>query len=1259
MRSLLSVLLLVLFLVPTNTFADGLDDIWLAMEEKDHDKVDELLAAAMKDPATKVDATLARILLNQTDDKGGNRKLLQSIYNDLEDPSPYLYSMWFTNAVTSGYGKKYDFQLDFIDQFMEDPRVNISIKAGARYLLGIHHQMSNDQKNAVKVWDEVPSMQNWNVTGVFDNTSGSGFDKDHAPISNPKPDAEFISSTNSDIKWFTPPVIQTDPWYTLSYYLLKPQGVGFAQTFVTNPADRDVILALGASGSLKVWVNDQLVFEEEEELETELDVHQVAFTLPKGENRILVQLGYTYDVGYPNFSARFLEKSGKEITDLPSSADYREYNKPATPMKVEQITHFAEDFFKKKTEGEPKNIVNYLLLADTYYRSDRFNEAVETIDKVLEMYPNNVMANMQQIVNYLALDDRTELLKQIDVLRKIDGDLVFLHQYDFSQAIRSEDYDEAEEHLDDVKRKLGSKSVSYIKDKIEWLSEKKEYQEMIDLIEDSYNMYPEISYFVNLKYLINKSKNVPTARNIVFLEKYMKKNYSGQIFRQLIEEYSQTGYFAKMEKLLQTQYENHKEDVDQHMELVNLYYNTRSYYRCLEYINEALTIAPYNSDMYYTRSLVYEAMDNDGMAMIDLRKAVHYDPNLFEAREKLRELENKKPFLSFFKNDDTYDEIEAALEEKEDEDEEEASDDNFEYIFSDKNYVLFPEGASVEHNRLAIKVNNEAGVDEWKETSIGYNYSWQRLIIETAEVVKANGQKVDAEKSYSRMVFPSLEPGDAVLIEYRLENYTGGKLAKEFWVDHLFESYVPKARVSLNIYAPKDNQLKITAKNMDGLEKETKEFDEFVRYSWVLENVDKTKYESYMPPLREVGKMLYISTVDSWKVIADWYSDLAVPQAKEDHNLTKAYNEIFEGKDFVNDYEKAKAIYNYIADNISYSSVSFRQSNYIPQTPMVTISTQLGDCKDVSTLYHTLAKKAGLKTHLVLVNTRDNGESTMQMPTTEFNHCIVKIDLPEGSIFQELTNEDIPFGTMPRTIENAQALVIPNDENDNVGNELINIPATNLAVNALKRKSTVKVTGSDITVSSILDVTGNQVSYYRGRFSQLNKVETEESVQRLLSGYFDNNLEVDEYSFKNLDEREEDFAITTEVTVEDEVKSIGGFNAVKPPLFERVMTSDAFTDDERNYPIRYWKYESNEVYETEVVVELPAGSQLMELPKGFAVKKDYIDYKLTVVKLSSTKIKVIRTVKIITKNIEPAQYADFQETVKGIVKAEDIYIAYK
>ena len=45
-------------------------------------------------------------------------------------------------------------------------------------------------------------------------------------------------------------------------------------------------------------------------------------------------------------------------------------------------------------------------------------------------------------------------------------------------------------------------------------------------------------------------------------------------------------------------------------------------------------------------------------------------------------------------------------------------------------------------------------------------------------------------------------------------------------------------------------------------------------YVWQMKDLPAIKYESAMPPLDEIGKTLYFSTIKDWNYISRWYLNL-------------------------------------------------------------------------------------------------------------------------------------------------------------------------------------------------------------------------------------------------------------------------------------------------------------------------------------------------------------------------------------------------
>jgi hypothetical protein len=118
------------------------------------------------------------------------------------------------------------------------------------------------------------------------------------------------------------------------------------------------------------------------------------------------------------------------------------------------------------------------------------------------------------------------------------------------------------------------------------------------------------------------------------------------------------------------------------------------------------------------------------------------------------------------------------------------------------------------------------------------------------------------------------------------------------------------------------------------LQPSIKEVEDFKQYSWEIKNQPAYKDESYMPADVDILPVLHVSTLNSWNDIALWYADLINKSSDETHELTSAFQKIFPGKDLktLTEFDKAKSIYAFIQKKIRYSSVSFRQGAYLPQT---------------------------------------------------------------------------------------------------------------------------------------------------------------------------------------------------------------------------------------------------------------------------------------------------------------------------------------
>ncbi|HEX5024680.1 MAG TPA: transglutaminase-like domain-containing protein, partial [Agriterribacter sp.] len=457
------------------------------------------------------------------------------------------------------------------------------------------------------------------------------------------------------------------------------------------------------------------------------------------------------------------------------------------------------------------------------------------------------------------------------------------------------------------------------------------------------------------------------------------------------------------------------------------------------------------------------------------------------------------------------------------------------------------------------------------------------------------------------------------------------------------------------------NNIKINYSTLNAkLDPKISTYDDFTLYTWQMDSSAAFKSEPYMPALGDVGASVSVSTIPSWKAVAGWYGDLSSIKTEDDFEVRRVFGEIFpKGTTGLTQKAKAHIIYNYITGNIRYSSVAFRQSAYVPQKPSVTINTALGDCKDLSALFVSLAKLAGINANLVLVNTRDYGQKSMMLPSVEFNHCIVKSALDGKPYYIELTDNNLPFGSLPSNLFQATCLVIPSGSGDTATVQLGEINAVNRTKEILKRKASISVDGNDIKLKVHVIKTGALTSSPRNQFAMLSEQKQIEEMEENLSSRYKNPVKVTAVSFKGLDEKIDSVNYTCDYFVQNEVMEVGDMKMIKIPFEDMVATVDNFSLAERSFPVEYWSYEDVDEYETMIDINAPPGSHFIELPKDEKFTFPGGTYTLQYVKKSMDKLTVIRKALLKRNNVPTADYAAMKDFLNKIVKAESKYIAFK
>ncbi len=1249
-------LVLILMILGYTVFSqsNNYENAWKSLNKNNRPEAEKFLEQAMKDPSSYADAYITELYVktyNRKEDEVKN--FISSFYKKTTDPYPYIYALWSNKALVGAIGKKTTSeQVDLMNNLVSDKNAPGTLVAAANYNEKIHYLFSGEFQKAASYSDAVGNIKEWQFTGPFENLSQSGFYKDYGPLEHPEPNAIFKSISGADIKWFTPQNESKDGWTPIIYQFNKNTAIVYAQSFVTSPQDQTVYCNIGCAGSVKVWINDELVISGFKEKSTELDNYSIRYDLKKGANRVLVQIGYS-NSSYPSFSLRITDDQYRPITNLTTSTTFVSYPKSTgNEKKYELIPGFAQQYFAGKIEKEKNNLLNYLLLADVYLRNESLLEAHNTLTDALKIAPDNCLIRMKLLEVLDKENNKTAYQEELEKIKKADPESVDVYDLNIQELYKNEKYQECEAELQKRIKAYGENEVTGAYE-LMLLAQDKKYDDLVKVAEKMYSKYPYNAKLVPMMYNIRKEVYKDNKGAMKVYDNFMKDNYDYDTYFKYADLLIDQGNTKKGLEIKEDLAKRFSYAPGGFYKLSQYFFSIKQYDKAEDNIKKSLVLSPYNENYWEQLGDIKSEKNNTAEALDAYNQSLKYDPNQYDIISKIRKLNNKPEIYKLFPQVDIDKEIA-----NDNPDEAQNKDYGFYYILDQQDAVIYPDGANEEYFTIILKITNDKGVEQYKETSIGYNNN-QSLLIEKAQIIKKNQAKIDGERNDNEIVFTNLEAGDVIVLKYRLQSYASGRFAKDFWDKHYFNGKIYCSATKYNLLIPASQKFKYVLTN-SSVQPTVSNVEDFKKYSWEMIKAQPLKDEPLMPLVIDEGAVLHISTVESWKDIADWYSDISNNKSEKDFEILALYKKLFpDNKKSITQFEKAKIIYDYIESNIRYSSVSFRQSAFVPQRASQTLITRLGDCKDLSNLFVTLARMAGINAQMVLVDTRDNGQKDMMLPSVDFNHCIAKATLDNKSYFIELTDNYLPFTCLPNNLNGALALEIP-EKPTGEKQELIHLKAPNRKKDIIKRIIDIKPVDEDLQISVHSIIYGTFSSFTRQDYKNLDNEKQMQGLEKTVAGRYKNNVALEKVTFSGLDKLDDSVSYNYSYKVKNEVSEIGSLNTFKIVYPDIVATLDNFSADKRDFPIEYWNYETADAYETVVNITAPVGKTFVELPKGETISFEDMKFSISYTLKSPNQLVVIRKFSDARdQQISPEDYAAFKAFFEKIVKAEQKFIAYK
>jgi tetratricopeptide (TPR) repeat protein len=1224
---------------------DELASGWTSFLTNDYTQARIHFNNAVNDPASAAEAHLGLSLMARVDKTHKEAfDHFKKFYELEENGDPYLFALWYSENVNNGLsGKKSESQIEMLENILNSPESNETMKASACFVLGSHYKAINKQSIADEYFEKIGAIMEWQAVGEFYNVSGSGFDKDYEPVKFGQPDHVFTNDIGAEIKWFDAKTTKPGRWIQNPHRFFVENSIIFVQTFCNSPSEQEVVIKLGTSGSVKFWINDHLLFSEAEERNNGMDTYSFTAMLKEGNNRMLIQLGSS-EINRSNYLLRITDQNGLNISNLNFSTEYKAYPTDYN-YESKHIPLFAEAYFEEKIQEQPDKVIYQLMLAETYLRNDKSFQARKILSKLNDENPDCGYVLMRLIEIYQREDNDTELSATLDKLKSIDPDNPVSLMLLYNDAIEEEDYKKAKSLLSDYEGAKGKDSF-YHRERIMIASYEEQYEEMIDYINNAYNSDPNNSSFVLMKFYIDDAMKRTTNPSSI-LKKFLKSNYSPEVAIKLATHYFESGMASKGQGLFDEVIEKNPTAVGYISDLAALYSQIGNYSEAINNYRECLEIAPYVANIFDKLGSAYEQQGLKEKAIEAYENSIKYYPQNYQTRASLRRLNDDPDIFDSFEKPDVYELFKKSPD---------ASDypgENCIILLDEVQTYVYPEGGMEEKNFVMIKIFDATGIDTWKQYNLP-SYSDQVIKLEKAEVIKSSGGKIKAQVNNEQVVFESLEVGDGILLIYKTEYYHTSKMLQHFYGTHYFNYFFPSSISRYSLMTPKNTDFKYNVRNSD-LEPIITEKGNYNLYTWERLNNEVIKYESYMPSMGDYGEVLTFSTFPDWQFISDWYYDIYRTKSKPDFEVQELAATLFEGKEELSDYEKVREIYYYIVKNVRYSSVSFLQSGLVPQKSSEVINRRIGDCKDVATLFVSLCREIGIDASVVLVNTRDNGMNDFTIPIIEFNHAISKVTIDEVPYYIELTQDYSPFSTFSYYLKNSFCLDV---EKNNTGVEPVLLNPESKLVNSTYRTGTISFDETKMNITKQNYRIGYNAAGMRSGYRDLSEEDRFDDIQQAISLNYP-KVKLREINFnESLFDTSDTLSYTFSYDVENPFMKISDLYLMKLPFEYRQESADFLNEANRKYAIEIGSYFMFDENSESVVLEIPADKVLAETPDDVHLECENAKYSKTF-KVEGNDLHIIRSFVITDDYVETDQYPAFKTFIEDVVESDSQQLAFK
>ena len=553
-------------------------------------------------------------------------------------------------------------------------------------------------------------------------------------------------------------------------------------------------------------------------------------------------------------------------------------------------------------------------------------------------------------------------------------------------------------------------------------------------------------------------------------------------------------------------------------------------------------------------------------------------------------------------------------------------------------YRFEADGTGRKELTARIRVQSEAGVQQWGQLQVGYNSANERVEIPYVRVLKEDGTVVkagdDAVQDLSapieheapvytdyrqkHVTVPGLRPGE--VLEYDTVTIIHTPLAAgQFWTEYEFDKSSIVLDEEVDVDVPAGRSVKL--KNKPGKDPTISEANGRRLYHWSSSHLeredddkdkDKDKEKLKRKKRRQDDERpdIQLTTFETWEQIGRWYASLERDRRKPSPEVKAKADELTKG--LSTDLDKTEALYDFVAINFRYVSLSLGVGRYQPHASSDVLHNQYGDCKDKHTLLASMLEAEGLHASSVLINSSRKLDPDVPSPS-QFDHVITMLPMEikgtKEEVWMDTTAEVGPFRLLAYSLRHKQALVIPPmDPPSTIAPHLEETPADTPMPDT-------ELSEIDGKINDIGKLEAHVNYVFRGdeelllrsvfrRVPQANWQRVVENVNASLGGDI-TNLKVSDPAATR-----EAFTMSYDVSKVNFLDWSKKKTEIILPLVQFSLPDVDDNDTDTDADAEPLKLGPKAEYSYKIKIELPA-KYTAHSPLAFALKKDYAEYQAT------------------------------------------------